>query len=286
MFRLGWQYYTQIIIFSLLAFFLSVGLLYLSEFNLYFYVLLGAAAFIRVVVKLFLPRFNRHFRNAVAVLFLPSFWIIPALVNFSFTTIDFLLFGYIGIGALLVFEVVDTSIGRIKKFGLVLLLLALVGVTGYFYDGYHAETVRRGELDKVRTQVVNLVTPTDQKLVVYETDKVKLEFGYQEFESYVNNKAEKYPDEDYYLRLKDYLQKEATKSDTINISSTEYMMEDFLMLRSDGHFKLFNKQTNSYESSFKIQDIDHYSGLLGDTHRYILNDGTIFFDLLGSRPLY
>ena len=134
-------------------------------------------------------------------------------------------------------------------------------------------------------KVVKLSQPKDSKTVVFETGRVVISFGLNDFETSLRRWVKKHPHIKSDQELLLFIEEQSESKDKIEVSDTprelqsriEYRIADLL---ETGKYTLYDKSKNVYLNKIKVETYSYICGPLCGSggRKYILpDDNTVFF---------
>jgi len=161
------------------------------------------------------------------------------------------------------------------------LLIGGVIFIKYEKDKFHIE-------NSSDIKIINLSQPSDSKMVVFETKRVIISFGLNDFEINLKQFIEKYPHIKSDQDLLSFIEEQAKNKDKIEISNVtgelrsriEYRIADLL---ETGKYTLYDKKENTYLNKIRVETNGYTCGPLcgkGGREYFLPDENTIFFQVM------
>ncbi len=174
-----------------------------------------------------------------------------------------------------------------KKVIIAISVLGIVFIIGRaIFIRYEKERFRTENRSDIK--VVNLSKPLDSKMVVFETERVVISFGLNDFETNLRQWVKKHPHINSDQELLSFIEDESKSKDKIEISDAtnelrsriEYRVADLL---ETGKYTLYDKSKGVYLNKIKVETYSYTCGPLCGSggRKYILpDDNTVFFQVM------
>jgi len=167
--------------------------------------------------------------------------------------------------------------------GILVIILIIGGVVFIKYEKGKFHTENRSDI-----KVVNLSQPLDSKTIVFETERVVISFGLNDFETNLRQWIKKHPNINSDQELLSFIEEQSKSKDKIEISNAtrelqsriEYRVADLL---KTGKYTLYDKSKNVYLNKIKVETYGYTCGPLCGSggRKYILpDDNTVFFQVM------